>query len=140
MKTKLNEFIKWPILGFAVMVICAFVPVRELIHIPDKLTRTKEDPNIYESQGMYHSAYLILNTDSSFVYYKVYEVGFNFCVGNYKNLQGELVFNWDSIKTLNAVNDTAIYRQYSRYRRPRAGKITGVRYVPKGDTLVRIQN
>jgi len=49
--------------------------------LPKTLTVMKGDSTKFESQGMYHSAYFILQTENTFTYYSVYEVGYDLCRG-----------------------------------------------------------
>jgi hypothetical protein len=69
---------------------------------------------VYESQGLYHSTYLILNKDSTYLYYSVFEVGFDLTIGKWK-IKGSdtIILNWDRQKTLNCLKDKKCYEKYS---------------------------
>lgn len=103
--------------------------------LPKKLNRTKDNQNNYESQGMYHSTYFLLNSDSTFVYYNVFEVGFDLTMGKYTKEENTISFNWDSLKTLQAVVDTSIYKKYFQYGIPRPLKIVNEQYKLQNGSL-----
>lgn len=107
--------------------------------LPDTLTQTKDYPNKFENQGMYHSTYLILENDSSFVYYSVFEVGFDLAFGEYTSTNDTLTFNWDQQQTLNAVTDSSIYQKYFKYSTPRPYKVENVRFIRTDKKLKRIE-
>ncbi|PZP42428.1 MAG: hypothetical protein DI598_16955 [Pseudopedobacter saltans] len=73
----------------------------------------------YENQGMYSSTYLILKSDSSFVYYSVYEVGFDLSFGKWIQIKSDtILLNWDKKKTLDATKDKSQYHQYFAFSFP----------------------
>ena len=73
----------------------------------------------YESQGTRHSAYIIFNPDSTYVYYSVFEVGFDVAVGKWSQLDSAvLILNLDKEKTLDYTNDEKKYKKYFKYSSP----------------------
>ena len=85
------------------------------------VTNKKKDsalPNskVYESQGIFHSTYLILSQDSTYVYYSLFEVGFHLTFGKWSQLNNDtLLLNWDKQKTLKSNKDEQIYETYSKH-------------------------
>ncbi len=74
---------------------------------------------VFENQGMYNSTYLILNDDSTYIYYSVYEVGFDLTTGKWTRFNSDtFTLNWDEAKTLNYVNDEKIYKKFFQYGSP----------------------
>lgn len=74
---------------------------------------------VFESQGLYHSTYLILNDDSTYVYYSVYEIGFDVTVGNWSQYKSDtLRLNWNKEKTFKYINNKKKYKRYFQYGTP----------------------
>lgn len=84
---------------------------------------------------MYHSTYLTLDSDTSFVYYSVYEVGYDLTIGKYYQTDSTIFLMWDSLITNIAVRDSAIYMKYFRYSRPFPYKIDSIKYKIEDDML-----
>jgi hypothetical protein len=97
--------------------------------LPDELKRSLDKENTYESQGTYHSAYFIINPDSSFVYYSVFEVGYHLSLGNYLTYGDTIIFNTDLNKTSTAVKDSGIYNQYFKHSYPSPYLIENEKYL-----------
>ena len=110
------------------------------IRFPEKFEEIKESKNKFESQGLLHSSYLFLNDDNSFVYYSIFEVGYDLTIGNY-NLNNDIItLNWDSLKTYNAVKDPNYYKKYSKYSTPLPFKINNIRYKKFKNLLLLCEN
>ncbi|UAY50989.1 hypothetical protein [Ferruginibacter albus] len=107
--------------------------------MPFYLKVTKEALNNFESQGNYHSAHLLLTAHNSFVYYKIYEVGYDLSTGNYTLKNGILTLRWNKKNTLNAVADSDFYKHYFAYDTPTPFKIEGVKYYYTDTLLTRIK-
>ena len=103
-------------------------------------TVVKGQPGIYENQGRYHSAYFHLQSDSSFVYYRVFEGGYSMTLGKYTTSNGVTRFTWDSLKTMQAVKDKAIYGKYYKYGSPSPRIMENISYRVYADSLVYIPN
>ncbi|MFC4263967.1 hypothetical protein ACFOWM_13820 [Ferruginibacter yonginensis] len=79
----------------------------------------------YQNQGANNSTYLILKSDSSFVYYTVYEVGFDLSLGKWTEFKhGKILLNWDRKKTIDATKDKNQYQKYFAYSSPLPLSIT----------------
>lgn len=103
----------------------------------DTFKKSKDTPGQFENQGRWHSSYIILHSDSTFVYYSVFEGGYDLTLGNWRmNGQKNLVLNWDSAKTRQAVSDKAVYGQYFKYSRPSPHPIPGSLCAMYADSLV----
>ena len=91
---------------------------------------------IYESQGMFHSTYIILNPDSTYIYYSVFEVGFDLTFGKWSSLRNDtLILNWDRQKTLDNIKDEKIYKKYFEHSFPTAVPMTNWRIRRIGENL-----
>lgn len=93
------------------------------------------DSKVYESQGLFHSAYILLNSDSTYVYYTVFEVGFKLSFGKWSVYSNDtLTLNWDKQMTLTNIKDEKIYRKYFEYSFPTAVPMTNwrIRRTKKG--------
>jgi hypothetical protein len=74
---------------------------------------------VYQSQGMLHSTYIILNQDSTYIYYDVFEAGFNLTFGKWKQLNGDtLSLTWDRQETLDIISNKKKYKKYFEYSMP----------------------
>lgn len=102
-------------------------------------TAVKGQAGVYENQGRYHSAYFQLQPDSGFVYYRVFEVGYSLTMGTYQIRSGIINFTWDSLKTMNAVKDKAIYGNYYKYASPGPHVMVNLKYRMYTDSLVYIR-
>jgi hypothetical protein len=77
------------------------------------------ESKVYESQGMFHSTYIIFNQDSTFIYYNVFEVGFDLTFGKWLQLNGDtLSLTWNRQETLDIINDKMKYKKYFEYSMP----------------------
>lgn len=94
----------------------------------------------FESQGMFHSTYLILNNDSSYVYYSVYEVGFVLAAGTWSRYKIDtFMLNWERTKTFNYIKDEKIYKRYFQYGRPSFVPMTNWLIKKSGRTIMPIK-
>ncbi|GJM62913.1 hypothetical protein PEDI_34650 [Persicobacter diffluens] len=73
----------------------------------------KEEPSLnkFANHGRWHSSYIILNQDSSFIYSCFYEIGHAMTLGTYGLKNNHYAFNWDSVKTSEACKDTMFLKQ-----------------------------
>ncbi len=101
--------------------------------------KVKGQEGEYQNQGMYHSSYYHLNKDSSFVYYSVFEGGYNMTFGNWTGFQNKITLTWDSLKTFSAVKDTGIYKKYYRYSRPNPFKISNKKFTINDSCLIPVK-
>ncbi|MCB9182890.1 MAG: hypothetical protein H6591_03155 [Flavobacteriales bacterium] len=102
--------------------------------MPANLVR-KGTAGRFESQGMYHSAYLILDGTGRFMYYTVYEVGYDIAVGLYARSGDTLTLIGDSARTFEAVKDTGFYKALFAYSIPDPCRVDSVRYIEQIDKL-----
>jgi hypothetical protein len=94
----------------------------------------------YENQGLYHSTYLALNDDSTFVFYSIFEVGYYLSTGNWKiENKNRLKLSWDKLQTTKSCNDENIYRKYSEYHYPMALPINDWNFIIKKGKLKPVQ-
>ena len=103
--------------------------------MPAKLVR-KGTVDRFESQGMYHSAYLTLDSAGRFTYYIVYEVGYDIALGHYARTRDTVMLMGDSARTFEAVKDTSFYKALFAHSTPMPYRVDSVRYSQRGDTLV----
>lgn len=107
-------------------------------NLPSVLTLdSKEKPTTYEYQWKFGSTYIILNSDSTFIYYSVFEVGYDLTLGTFKKKKNTLILNWDENITLEAISDKDIYGKYFEHSKPNAFQIERVHFKIKNKTLVR---
>lgn len=84
-----------------------------------KLELSNEKSIEFESQGEYHSTYLILYDNKDFVYYSVFEGGFDVCFGKWeKSNDKEIILNWDKEKTLQNIKNKSIIDKMFKYSFP----------------------
>lgn len=66
--------------------------------------------NRYVNNGRWHSSYIILNEDSTFIYSCFYEIGHALTVGKFNVKDNNYIFNWDSLKTFEACKDNLLLK------------------------------
>ena len=67
---------------------------------------TSINSKTYENKGLNHSTFLILNADSTFIYYSIYKLGFDLSVGQWTKINTDtLTLNWDCQKTADFIKD-----------------------------------
>ena len=111
---------------------------KQIWQLPPKFTIVKGKDHQFENQGRYNSTYLLLNTDSTFTYYSVFEAGYFLTMGKYFCKGNTYQLDWDSVKTLKAVNNQRIYKKFFKYESPVYFKIVNVQYQRNADSLNRV--
>lgn len=136
-----GKIIHLPIFIFLAVLITGFVDSRSFLlrELPDVLTKDKDRPDAYENQGMYHSTYFIIKPNNSFVYYSIFEVGYDLSFGNYKLQSDTIIFNTDWDATAVAVKDSSIYNQYFKHSFPRPYLISNEKYLIGEEKIKRIK-
>ncbi len=91
----------------------------------NKKSKASPGSKTYQSHGMYHSTYLILNPDSTYVYYSIYEVGFDLSYGKWSRLNVDtFLLNWDRLKTFNCIKNEKEYKKFFDYSIPNPVQMT----------------
>src|ERR1700749_3124945 len=91
--------------------------------LPFSFTKVEGKLVKYKNQGPYHISEIELSTNGSFVYYFLSQTRFDLTIGNYTKTDGLVTLNWDSLKTMAAVNDTSVYKKYFKFKPPTPFKI-----------------
>jgi hypothetical protein len=106
-------------------------------------TLTKEKPwqdnsksIFFENQGMFHSAYFLINKDSSFVFLCVYECGFFLTTGKWANSNDSILnFTWNREKSIALCKDKQKYKKYYSYGFPVPLPINNWVFTKRNDVL-----
>jgi len=78
----------------------------------------------FENQGMYHSTYLALNNDSSFIFFSIYEVGESLTTGKWEKITDSTYrFQWNKNKSIDLCKQEFRLKKYYRYGFPKPYKI-----------------
>ena len=85
-------------------------------NIENKLTK-------YKNEGPYHKSEIELFPDGSFVYYFLSPLRYDLTFGNYIQTDNLIELKWDSVKTMQAVKDSSIYKKVFRLKPPNPFKI-----------------
>jgi hypothetical protein len=101
---------------------------------------TPENSITYESQGEYHSTYLTLNPDSTYVYYSVFEVGYSLATGKWTEVNDTILFNWNKQKTTDIIKNKEEYEKYYKYSTPRAVPMNNWMVVKADDKLIPVKD
>lgn len=87
-------------------------------------------PASFRNDDPYHRSGIDLSPDSSFLYYDITQSRFNMAAGHYSiNADHFFHLTWDSVRTLSIIEDSAIYSQYYKYKKPSAYKICSDWYI-----------
>nr|WP_321453151.1 hypothetical protein [uncultured Carboxylicivirga sp.] len=99
--------------------------------------KEKQSLNKFANHGRWHSSYIILNQDSSFIYSCFYEIGHALTLGKYDLKNNNYTFNWDSVKTFEACKDTMFLKQKLNVGNYKTlpNKIDNVEFYLENDTL-----
>lgn len=91
----------------------------------------------FENQGKYHSTYLALNNDSTFVFLSVYEPGEFLTVGMWtKPNDTTYTLNWDRNATLVICKDRMVFSKYYKYGTPMPFTITDWMFIKRDSFLL----
>ncbi len=112
-------------------------------------TRTKKTPGSssstlsYESQGWYHSAYITLFPDFSFVYRDYFEVGETLTFGKWNYEPDSTIrLQWDGVRSVRAIRNEKIIRKYFSYpfNHPGLTRIENWHFMKRAQQLTAIRD
>ena len=97
----------------------------EKFKLSEKLELSNEFSKEYESQAEYYSTYIILYENSEYIYYSIFEGGFNVSFGTWKKLNDKQIsLSWDKEKTILNYRDKDLISKIYKYSYPTPLKMT----------------
>jgi len=94
----------------------------------------------FEDQGKMYSTYLALNSDSTFIYLSIFEVGEYLVIGRWYKLNDTVIkCTSDQKLTMSICSDEKQYSKYYKYLAPRLAVIKDWAFIDHGTTLTRAE-